>query len=292
MYNQQKRSVTVKTKNKRGKAPLFVTVPHSGLKIPKEAYWLKKLPYSLLMYDVDAFVDDLYSLVLKKLQVPSIIFNWHRYSVDANRFQTDISSKSVERSEELLKTFYKNKGSLSKNPSDIHWHKSTNGQILIKKAIPQKTHKILINKYFKPFHKQIRKKIEAFKLAGCPTVYLIDLHSMPSKGLAFHKDRGCLRTDVVIGNNRGKSCSKKLTDLAVKAYRQAGFKVALNWPYKGGAVTCTYGQPQKGHEALQIELNRKLYMDEKTKKKNRSYKNIQIKLGLAFQQIVEGVKFF
>ncbi|MCZ0931860.1 MAG: N-formylglutamate amidohydrolase [Oligoflexia bacterium] len=271
---------------------MFVSIPHSGLTVPKEAYWLKKLSDSLLMCDVDAFVDELYFPVLKKLRIPSVIFKWHRYSVDVNRFRTDISSQTVERAGELLKTIYKNKEFRQKNPSDIHWHKTTKGHLLIKTAISQKAHKLLVQKYLNPFHDRVKKHFKGFKQKGHKTVYLIDLHSMPSKGLDFHRDRGCFRKDVVIGDNKGKSCSKKLTDLAVKAYKQAGFKVALNWPYKGGAVTCSYGQPQWGQEVLQVELNRKLYMDEKTKKKNRNYKNTQIKLSLAFQKIVEGINSF
>ena len=268
---------------------MFVSIPHSGLKTPREAYWLKGLTLQLLMCDVDAFVDDLYHPVLKKLRIPSVIFKWHRYSIDVNRFRSDISSQTVERAGELLKTIYKNKKNRQKNPSNIHWYKTTKGQFLIKKAIPQKTHKLLIQRYFHPFHEQLKKHFESFKRKGHKTVYLMDLHSMPSKGLAFHKDRGSFREDIVIGNNQGKSCSKQLTDLAAKAYRQAGFKVAINWPYKGGAITCSYGQPQRGQEVLQVEINRKLYMEEKTKQKNRNYKNIQIKLGLAIQKIVEGI---
>ena len=269
-----------------------MSIPHSSCKAPKEAYWLKKLSYLLLMCDVDAYVDDLYLPALNQLYISSVIFKWNRYAVDANRFRTDISANTVERAGELLKTIYKNRKFRQKNPSDIHWLKTTKGQVLIKKAIPQKTHKLLVKKYLDPFHEQIREKISTFKQQGHKTVYLIDLHSMPSKALAYHKDRGCFRKDIVIGNNRGKSCSKKLTDLVAQSYRQAGFKVALNWPYKGGAITYAYGQPQRGQEALQIEINRKLYMDEKTKKKNRNYKNTQIKLGLAFQRIVEGISHF
>ncbi|MDE0092746.1 MAG: N-formylglutamate amidohydrolase, partial [Oligoflexia bacterium] len=253
------------------------------------AYWLKALPHSLLMCDMDAFVDDLYLPILKVWRIPSIVFGWHRYAVDVNRFQTDISSRTVERAEELLKTLYKNKRLGQKSASDIHWHKTTKGHLLIKKAIEQKTHKQLIKKYFNSFHDQVGRQFEKLRQAGHKTVYLIDLHSMPSKGLAFHRDRGCFREDIVIGNNRGKSCSKQLTDLVVQAYRQMGFKVSLNWPYKGGAITCVYGQPQRGQEVLQVEINRKLYMDEKTKKKNKNYKNIQIKLGQAIQWIMRGL---
>ena len=271
------------------KKALFVSIPHSGRKIPKEAYWLKGLPRAILNCDIDAYIDELYLPVLNKLHIPFVVFQWHRYALDVNRFKTDISPQIVERANELLKTIYKNKEFRQKSPSNIHWHKTTKGRLLIEKAISQETHKLLIQKYFKPYHEKLRKKIESFKKKEHRTVYLIDLHSMPSKGLAFHKDKGFFRTDVVIGNNIGKSCSKKLTQLVVKAYRQAGFKVALNWPYKGGAITYSYGQPHKGQEALQVEINRKLYMDEKTKRKSRNYKNTQIKLDMAFQWIVKGL---
>ena len=265
-----------------------MSIPHSGLKIPQPAEWLKKIPKPLLMCDVDAFVDDLYFPALKKLHIPFFVFNWHRYAVDANRFKTDISPNTVERAGELLKTIYKNEKLLQKNPSNIHWHKTTKGNLLINKAISQKTHRLLIQKYLTPYNEQIKKKFKYFKQKGYKRVYLIDLHSMPSRGLAFHKDKGSFRKDIVIGNNKGRSCSKKFTELVVQAYRQAGFKVGLNWPYKGGAITLSYGQPERGQEALQVELNRKLYMDEKTKKKNKNYKNIQIKLDKAFQEIVKG----
>ena len=64
---------------------LFATIPHSGCQIPKEAYWLKKQPRSVLLCDVDLFVDELYGASLRKLEIPFIVFPWHRYAVDANR---------------------------------------------------------------------------------------------------------------------------------------------------------------------------------------------------------------
>ena len=284
---------------------LFVSIPHSGTQIPAEANWLKNLPPPVLNCDVDAFVDDLYAPVLKKRAIPAVIFPWHRYSVDMNRWAWDISPKTVQRAGELLKTLYKHKNSLQKNssgaslsgaslsgaspsgtsPSNVHWHKTTKGDLLIKEPLSQNRHKVLIKKYFEPYHQQIQNQLRIFKKQGAKKIYFLDLHSMPSKALAYHKDYGELRTEIVIGNNRGRSASPAFTELAIKAYRQAGFKVALNWPYSGGAISRFYGQPQKGQEALQVELNRKLYMDEKTHKKNQNYKNIQLKLALAISYI-------
>ena len=267
---------------------LFVSIPHSGIKIPSEAYWLKQLSHQTLMCDVDAFVDELYSPALKKYRISFIMFPWHRYSVDANRFAWDISSQTVERAEELLKTIYKNKSS-QKSPSNVHWHKTTLGYILIKKPMTRKTHKILIKKYFQPYHNRLKESLNHIRQREGGKSYLLDLHSMPSKGSSFHKDIGQLRTDIVIGDNNGQSCSPAFRDLVLNAYQKAGFKTSLNYPYKGGSITQSYGQAQSGQEAVQIEMNRRLYMDEVKKEKNRDFKNIQIKLDLAVSYITKGM---
>ena len=309
--------------NKNKAFPLFVSIPHSGVKIPPEAGWLKKIPPSVLMRDVDHFVDDLYGPALKKFYIPSLIFKWHRYAVDANRWASDISNKTVENAEQFLQkkaaqslkrpqtenqkyssknqepfdqiTRQKLKNKLSKqkegqSASDIHWHKSTLGELLIPKPLSQKTHELLIKKYFNPFHKKIEGEIARLKKAGNRAVYLLDLHSMPSKGLAFHRDKGEYRKDVVISDFKGQSCSKAFKNLTLKAYKEAGFNVALNWPYKGGAVTQCYGQPHKGQEALQVELNRKLYMDEKSKNKTSHFKQTQNQLEQAISFIIQALK--
>ena len=286
---------------KSKKISLFVSIPHSGIKIPPETYWLKGIDFYILMCDTDAFVDDLYSPALKEFQIPSVVFEWHRYSLDVNRFSTDISPWTVETPEQFIQT-KKNKDykqstknqkteksssnirwyqtikenhqhtvesqSIKNSPSDIHWYKTTKGDILIEKAISKKLHKDLIKKYFDPFHKEITKQIINLKTMGNKDIYLMDLHSMPSKGLDFHRDTGESRKEIVISDNEGKSCSKTFKDLVLRAYKSAGFEVALNWPYTGGAITQYYGQPKLGQHSLQVELNRKLYMDEKTKNKN------------------------
>ena len=264
---------------------LFASIPHSGLNIPKEAYWLKGLSFETLMCDPDAFVDELYQPALTKYQIPFFVFEWHRYAVDANRFAFNISSQTVEGAEELLKT----QMNFSKSPSDIHWRETTLGVSLIKKPLSQKTHQVLLKNYFQPYHEKLKNHIKQLKKREKKTIYLLDLHSMPSKASSFHKDAGQFRTDVVIGDNEGKSCSPVFRDLVLTAFEKAGFKTALNNPYKGGAITQLYGQPINSQQALQIELNRKLYMDEITKEKNKNFKVMQNQLELALSFILKGL---
>ena len=166
---------------------------------------------------------------------------------------------------------------------------TTLGATLIKKPLSQKTHQLLIEKYFNPFHKRLKTHIKSLKQQGEKKIYLLDLHSMPSKATSFHKDTGKLRAEVVIGDNEGKSCSPAFRDLVLTAYQKAGFKTALNDPYKGGAITKTYGQPSQSQEALQVELNRSLYMNEITKEKNKNFSKLQNQLELALSHILKNL---
>jgi N-formylglutamate amidohydrolase len=255
--------------------PLLVTIPHSGERVPDETPWLAKLPEVLLMYDVDRYVDRLYEPEIKKLGVPSVKTDWHRYAIDLNRLPDDVDSDSVEG---------------HKNPSGkfsrgLHWTITTTGEKLQPRPMSQALHDELVAKYFEPFHKDVRDALAALKRQS-PVVYHLDAHSMPSVGTKEHRDPGERRADVVISDCDGTSCSAAYRDLVVAAYESAGFKTRVNWPYKGGRVTETYGRPQDGVHSIQVELNRGLYMDEATKRiKPELFSATQAKIS----QALEGV---
>ena len=108
---------------------------------------------------------------------------------------------------------------------------------------------------------------------------------MPSRGTRLHRDPDQERADVVISDCNGVSCHAAYRDLVIAAYAVAGFRVGYNWPYMGGRVTEQYGQPQIGQHVVQIELNRRLYMDEVTKQILPTHKQIQQKLSAAVAYI-------
>ena len=130
----------------------------------------------------------------------------------------------------------------------------------------QDMHARIIEKFHRPFHAAVEELFEKKKQAGFQKVYHLDAHSMPSKGTSAHKDPGELRAEIVVSDVDGTSCEPQFRDLVVSCYKEAGFQVVCNWPYKGGRVTQTYGHPDIGQHSIQVELNRKLYMDEESKK--------------------------
>lgn len=116
-----------------------------------------------------------------------------------------------------------------------------------------------IDTVYKPYHRALRHLVEDTR-ARFGVAVLIDCHSMPSAARRGIQDR----PDIVLGDRFGSSCSADLIDLATAVLARLGYRVARNRPYAGGFITEHYGQPGDGRHALQIEINRSLYMNERT----------------------------
>ena len=234
---------------------LIISIPHSGEKIPPEGEWLKDLPEPIQMCDVDRYVDRLYESVIDELKIDSIKAEWHRYVADLNRIPSDVDTDSVVGSENPSGT----------HTTGLHWVKTTRGDQLMPSPISKELHEEIIQKYHRPFHAGVESLFAKKKSAGYEKVFHLDAHSMPSQGTSAHRDPGETRAEIVISDVDGVSCEPAYRDLVVSCYEEAGFQVKLNWPYKGGRVTQTYGHPSKGQHSIQVEINRALYMNEETK---------------------------
>ncbi len=261
---------------------LILSSPHSGEKIPNEASWLEGLDEVTLMYDIDRYIDQLYGPVAQTLKLPFLKAEWHRYAVDLNRLPSDISSDIVIGADapDGSKAF----------ASGLHWKQTTGGFDLMNSPITQELHQSLLEKCYFPFHNKL-KELLAKSLETHGKYYHIDLHSMPSQGTKKHRDPGEKRAEVVISDQDGATCSKAFKDLVIEAYNKAGFEVAYNWPYKGGRVVGLYGEPKLEKHSIQVELNRSVYMSEKTKKiLPDEAKNTQLKLEQAIQYVHKNIK--
>jgi len=123
------------------------------------------------------------------------------------------------------------------------------------------------------YHGYLRATLDAFRDERGMAV-LIDCHSMPSKQIGRRK-----LADIVLGDRFGSSCDNRLTSLAERTFRDMGYSVARNAPYAGGYTTRCYGRPKRGIHALQIELNRALYMDETSVMKNAGFVGLKANIG-------------
>ena len=127
-----------------------------------------------------------------------------------------------------------------------------------------------IEALYKPYHRALRRLInKAHQNFG--TVVVVDCHSMPSIGVSRDEPR---RPDVVIGDRYGTSCAPVIPDLVEETMRALGYSVGRNKPYAGGFITEHYGNPASGLHAVQLELNRAIYMDERRRERSPGFAQV------------------
>lgn len=240
---------------KKQKHPIIISVPHAGQEIPKEVKesFITNDPL-LLTRDSDLYVDELYKSAVA-LDIHLLIQPFNRYVIDLNRDPSKTDASFVQGAVKLEKPQF----------IGLVAHKTTQGEPVLKRPLTQEQLKDRIKKYHEPFHNKLTELINNTK-ANFDYCIHIDAHSMPSKAAAGHIDQG-ERSDVVPGNRNGTSCDDRLTETIVGHFNQSGLSCLPNVPYMGGGITQKYGNPKNQVHTIQIELNRKLYMDEETHKK-------------------------
>lgn len=242
---------------KKPSFPLIVSVPHAGTEIPDalRKSFATQDP-ALLKLDADLYVDELYESVPVyggTLMVTPIC----RYVIDPNRDASIVDASFVTGAPVVAQP--KHLGLVA--------HKTTQGHQLLKTPLSQKELQERIKLYYQPFHDTLAKLIQDTKEQFGFCIH-IDAHSMPSKGTRSHDDEGGIRADIVPGDRNSTSCSPTLTDFIDKHFQAAGCSVARNSPYPGGYITEHYGNPSQNTHSIQIEINRRLYMNEQNYGKN------------------------
>lgn len=239
------------------KAPVIFASPHSGNYYPQTFQAALKVPLMDLRRTEDAFVDALFAAAPDKgtLQLNA---THGRSFVDLNRDARELDASmftdGVPRACGLPSARVKaGLGSLPRV--------GASGQHIYAAQITRAEGSARLSNVHDAYHGALSQEIETLT-QDWSDVVLIDCHSMPSK----QPGRQTL-PDIVLGDRFGSSCSGKLTGATERAFRRSGFSVVRNAPYAGGYTTRRYGRPRRGVHALQIEINRGLYMDEQTVEK-------------------------
>jgi len=149
-----------------------------------------------------------------------------------------------------------------------------NGRAIYRGKITLEEAEKRIDRYWRPYHDMLQKLLDAAHQRHGQTV-LIDCHSMPHEamdGVALH---GMKRPDVVLGDRFGAAASGDVVDRIEAAFTRAGFNVTRNTPFAGAYITQAYGRPSRGQHAVQIELDRSLYMDEALVRPNDNFEDVQ-----------------
>ena len=115
---------------------------------------------------------------------------------------------------------------------------------------------------------------------------LFDCHSMPSKlNLEFSNSQNNCNPDIILGDLNGNSCSSFITNKVKSIFEKYNFFVTKNHPFSGGYITKQYGNPSNAIHVIQIEINKKLYMNENSIKKNKNFENLRTKLTAVIEEL-------
>lgn len=232
------------------RTPLVVSVPHAGTRVPDEDRPALALKDQALLKDADLFVDRLVANATR-YGAPLVVAEVSRYVLDVNRAPDDVDAEVCPELSNPAKP----------SSRGLIWRLTTDGTSILKRPLRRAEVDSRRARVHAPYHDALARLLEERRRVFGYAV-LLDAHSMPSSGRTGHPDTGLRRADVVPGDLRGQSCDPRLTRLVVEHFERRGFVVRPNDPYMGGYVTRHHGRPAKGVHAIQLELNRDLYMDE------------------------------
>ncbi|WP_461469755.1 N-formylglutamate amidohydrolase [Pararhodobacter sp.] len=137
-----------------------------------------------------------------------------------------------------------------------------NGRAIYSGKLSMAEARARLSRYWQPYHDGLSGVLDRHR-ARFGRVLLCDVHSMPHEALNGHVERGAARPDIVLGDRWGASCAPEVLEQVEAAFKAVGLRVARNAPFAGAYIVQRYGQPSVGAHALQIEIDRALYLDER-----------------------------
>jgi N-formylglutamate amidohydrolase len=246
--------------------PFVFCSPHSGTEYGEAFRRASRLDYATLRKSEDSHVDVLFGAVSER-GAPLLCALFPRAYVDPNREPFELDPAMFEdRLPDYVNTasprVAAGLGTIAKlvcNGAEIYRKKLRFAEALER-----------IDTYYRPYHAALTQLVEETKRQFGIAV-VVDCHSMPSVGGPMDKDPGARRVDFVLGDAYGAACHPSLTLAAEAKLRSFGYAVHRNMPYAGGYTTRHYGNPAQGQHALQIEINRALYLNERTFEKKPGF---------------------
>ena len=255
-------------------SPFVFCSPHSGRVYPRHFLEQSRLDGLALRKSEDCFVDQLFAHVVE-VGAPLISARFPRAYIDVNRepyeidpelFGAPLPDWANTQSPRVIGGL----GTIARIVAD--------GEEIYppRTRLPLDVALVRIERLYKPFHAALTALLDETRDRFGYAV-LIDCHSMPSAGPGTSP---ASRPQFVLGDRFGTACDGALTRFYRDAVTALGYDVHLNRPYAGGYITEHYGRPLKGVHALQLEINRGLYVDERRMTATAGYHSLQRNLEL------------
>jgi N-formylglutamate amidohydrolase len=243
--------------------------PHSGRDYPDELMAAAALDGAAIRRSEDAFVDELIdsapahgaAVIAARYARAFVDLNREAYELDPGMFEDELPAFARGRTARVAAGL----GSIARVVGE--------GQEIYARKLTFAEASRRIEGVHRPYHQALAGLLDAtHRRHG--RVALIDWHSMPSaaSGPGNGPRKGC---DMVLGDRFGSACAPALTRLVERELESMGYRVARNAPYAGGYTTEFYGKPSEGVHALQIEINRAVYLDETALRPNAGFARLK-----------------
>jgi N-formylglutamate amidohydrolase len=239
---------------------LVFASPHSGGIYPEDMIAAARLPVETLRASEDAFVDRIIAGA-PALGATTVRARFARAYVDLNREPWELDPSMYA---EALPDYAQGRSARVAAGLGTIPRIASEGRPIYARKLTFAEASARVELTHRPYHDALDRQLAAARAAHGAAI-LIDWHSMPAAAARGQRARNGGHCDIVLGDRFGAACSPKLTGLVERELEALGYRVVRNAPYAGGYTTEHYGRPARRTHALQIEINRALYMNETTR---------------------------
>ncbi len=258
--------------------PLVLDSPHSGFEMPPD--FGSARTEAELREGEDCFIDDLYRPAAAR-GVPLLAALFPRTYLDANRDAGDIDPELLaEPWPHPLRPSEK-----ARIGKALVWRTMDGDRPIYERRLSVAELRSRIDNYHRPYHDTLRRLLDAAH-ARFGAVWHINCHSMgPSTSVSIEGVDGKPRADIVLGDRDGTTCAPEFTAFVRDVLTGHGYDVKVNDPFKGVELVRAYADPAAGRHSLQLEVNKRLYMDPATLRKHEGFDVLQRHL----MELVDGI---
>lgn len=251
--------------------------PHSGCDYPDWFLRRSLLNALTIRSSEDAYVDRLFGSA-PDFGAPLLVAGAPRAFLDLNRAPNELDPALIQGARRVLKNPRVASG-LGVIPRVVaHGRPIYHGKLAMEEAHRR------IDAYWHPYHARLQSLLDETR-NSIGRAILVDCHSMPHEALDSIARTGGLRPEIVLGDRFGASAESDIVDDIESAFVRAGFRVSRNTPFAGAYVTQHYGRPARKQHAIQIEIDRSLYMDEATITPHAGFDELRTRLSDVIRDI-------
>lgn len=248
--------------------------PHSGRHYPAHFRLASMLDERTLRSSEDAYIDDLI-VSAPDLGAQSLLAVYPRAYVDLNRAVTELDPSVLSGMRRATVINPRIASGLGVIPRVV-----ANGRSIYRGKISLEDGLDRLNRVWHPYHTRLESILEATRTQFGHAI-LVDCHSMPHEAIEACRPANSQRPDIVLGDRFGAAADGAIVEAIETAFRAAGLYVARNAPFAGAYIAQRYGKPSQGCHAVQIEIDRALYLDENAVTPNANF--------AVFQRVLSGV---